>query len=105
MGHSVRLFFWIALLLVGVNLAIPDPIELTPLAVGRTAANWAYSDDDDLQHSHGNALPPQNNLPLSLSCCVVVGLALLGQVLACPHSPNPQHPSLCHRIPRSPPAY
>lgn len=103
MSRGWRLFFWIVLLLVGLNFAAPDSIGAGPISAWNPSVAWADLDSDDLDPSLHHTILSHDDI-LS-GCIVTAGLALVGHFLSSAGSnSNPQGPSPSLRIPRSPPA-
>lgn len=104
MNTYVRIIFWLVLLLVGVNVATPDPVEVTPAVLSDGSA-WNVLDDDDLGHEHDHWLASSTDLLMPLSSVVMAMLAVLGTVRPLLHASDPKRFALSRRIPRSAPTH
>lgn len=105
MNTHARIIFWVILLLVGVNVATPDPLEVTPAVLSDGAAAWDVLDDDVLGHALNHWVASNTDLLPSPPGIVMAMLAVLGAVRPFLNASDPKQIALSRRIPRSAPTH
>ena len=105
MKIHARTIFWVTLLLVGINIATPDPVEVTPAILGDGTAAQTVLDDDDLGHALNHWLASNTDLLLPLPSIIMAMLAVLGVVRPFLIANDPRRFALARRNPRSAPTH
>jgi hypothetical protein len=105
MNTYVRTIFWVVLLLVGINFATPDPVEVTPAVLSDGAAVWDVLDDDVLGHALTHWVASNTDLLPLLPGIAMAMLAVLGAARSFLRANDPKQLALSRRIPRSAPTY